>query len=367
MHTPSRGSPSGLATLSPGRESVFFVLSEKGNTVLDRRTLLAFTGLAAPTLSLSATPGVAQDRNLCPGFDKLRDQFLDVSGEKSFLIQVGGSHPWRADYQPDKPLFIGSAFKSFVLARYLQSVEIGAISLSDRLLINDDVRSLSSPVFGAEADPAKNLQGDASARTLLEAMIAHSDNTATDAILRHVGVEQVRHFIATAGLTATRIPDSTRRAFSYFGGAPPDTDQGWAGMKQIIAGEFFGSARSAINDRQTMVSSAADMVSYYQRVLAGEFFANPNVLTEFKRISAMADMIAMVVPPDIAAYAKGGSVDWQDFHAISGPGQMMLGRTPVTFCFTLNWTGPDDGVPKMLGGFKDVVAGMLKAVATCFG
>lgn len=335
--------------------------------MLDRRTLLAYAGLAGPTLSLSTTRAVAQDKNACAEFDTLREQFLAVPGEKSFLIQVGGSHAWRADYHPDKPLFIGSAFKSFVLARYLQLVEMGAVSLSDRLLVNDDIRSLSSPVFGAEADPAKNLQGEVSARTLLEAMIAHSDNTATDAILRHLGVEQVRHFIAAAGLTATRIPDSTRRAFSYFGGAPPDTDEGWAGMKRIMAGEFFGPPRSAINDRQTMVSSATEMVSYYQRVLASEFFVNPNVLTEFKRISAMAEMIAMVVPPDIAAYGKGGSVDWQDFHAISGPGQMMLGRTPVTFCFTLNWTGPDDSVPKMLGGFKEVAAGMLKAVATCFG
>jgi hypothetical protein len=46
---------------------------------------------------------------------------------------------------------------------------------------------------------------------------------------------------------------------------------------------------------------------------------------------------------------------------------MILGRTPVTFCFTLNWTGPDDGVPTVLTGFKGSVAGMLAAVATCFG
>ena len=343
------------------------MLSAKGNTVLDRRTLLALAGLAVPAFSLPATSALAQAKNPCADFDKPRDQFLAASGEKSFLIQVGGSPSWRADYQPDKPLFIGSAFKSFVLTSYLRNVETGMLTLSDRLPINDDIRSLSSPVFGAEADPAKKLQGEVSARSVLEAMIAHSDNTATDAILRHVGVEEVRRSIASAGLTATRIPDSTRRAFSYFAGAPPDTDEGWAGMQRIMADQFFGPPRSAINDRQTMVSSAADMVSYYQRVLAGEFFANPHTLTEFKRISAMADMIAMVVPPDIAAYAKGGSVDWQDFHAASGPGQMMLGRTPVTFCFTLNWTGPDDGVPKKLDGFKDAVAGMLKAVATCFG
>jgi beta-lactamase class A len=311
-------------------------------------------------------PALAQAEDRCAAFGKPRDQFLALAGEKSFLIDVGRSS-WRADYQADKPLFVGSAFKSLVLSTYLQEIEAGRLSLSDPLRINDDIRSLSSPVFGANPDPAKNLQGEAPARSVLEAMIAHSDNTATDAILRHVGVEKVRGFIAATGLTATKIPDSTRRAFSYFAGAPPDTDQGWAGMLRIIAGESFGPIRTAMNDHETMVSTAAELVSYYQRVLMGGFFAKPETLIEFKRISAMADMISRLVPPDIAAYAKGGSVDWQDFHAICGAGQMILGRTPVTFCFTVNWTGPDDSVPKMFGEFKNAAAGMLTAIASCFG
>jgi hypothetical protein len=46
---------------------------------------------------------------------------------------------------------------------------------------------------------------------------------------------------------------------------------------------------------------------------------------------------------------------------------MILGRTPVTFCFTVNWTGPDDSVLKMFGEFKNAAAGMLTAIASCFG
>ncbi|MEJ1975188.1 MAG: hypothetical protein WDN49_03125 [Acetobacteraceae bacterium] len=53
----------------------------------------------------------------------------------------------------------------------------------------------------------------------------------------------------------------------------------------------------------------------------------------------MADAIARVVPPGVAAYAKGGSIDWQDSHALCFAGQMMLGRDPVTICATVNWTG----------------------------
>jgi beta-lactamase class A len=39
----------------------------------------------------------------------------------------------------------------------------------------------------------------------------------------------------------------------------------------------------------------------------------PETLVEFKRIQAMADAIAQVVPPDTIAYAKGGSIDWDGF------------------------------------------------------
>jgi beta-lactamase class A len=80
----------------------------------------------------------------------------------------------------------------------------------------------------------------------------------------------------------------------------------------------------------------------------------------------MADAIARIVPPGIAAYAKGGSVDWQDFHALCAPGQMIIGSASVTFCFTLNWTGPDSSTPEVSAVFAKSAAGMLAAAAQCF-
>ena len=55
-----------------------------------------------------------------------------------------------------------------------------------------------------------------------------------------------------------------------------------------------------------------------------------------------------VVPTGIVGYGKGGSIDWQGFHCLSLPGQMLVGKTPVNFCFTINWPGPDSGVPEVL-------------------
>jgi beta-lactamase class A len=116
-----------------------------------------------------------------------------------------------------------------------------------------------------------------------------------------------------------------------------------------------------------MICGAATFVAYYQRALRGEYFTKSATVEKFKRIQAMADAIGFVVPPDTVAYAKGGSIDWQDFHALCVPGQMLLGRIPVTFCFTLNWTGPETGVAEAMHAYKDAVAGVLAAAAKTFG
>ena len=103
-------------------------------------------------------------------------------------------------------MFVGSAIKTFILTVFLRLVEAGVPNDNEQLPIDDEIRSLDSSVF-------KYLTGTASARTVLEAMISHSDNTATDAAIAQVGINQVRQFIASAGLTSTLIPDSTRILF----------------------------------------------------------------------------------------------------------------------------------------------------------
>lgn len=112
-----------------------------------------------------------------------------------------------------------------------------------------------------------------------------------------------------------------------------------------------------------MASTAEELVRWYRQALRGRFFKKAETLVEFKRIQAMADAIPQIVPPDTAAYAKGGSIDWEGFHCFCVPGQMVVGKVPVTFCFTINWTGPNEGVPAMFRSYRDAVAGVLKEAA----
>ena len=57
-----------------------------------------------------------------------------------------------------------------MLATYLQEVEAGRLSIDEQLAIDDNVRSTGGAVF-------EHLTGTTQARIVLEAMIAHSDNT----------------------------------------------------------------------------------------------------------------------------------------------------------------------------------------------
>jgi len=318
-----------------------------------RRQFLVLAGAAAGAAAIApARAGAAPvDSGGVPG---LLDDFLALPGAKSAQLDVDAvTEPWRVTHDPEAPLFCGSAFKTFVLATYLKEVEAGRLSETEQLAIDDAIRSVGGGVF-------EHLTGTTAARNVLEAMIAHSDNTATDVALARVGADKVRAFIAEAGLHQARIPDSTRRFFSYIDGYPAGEDMGWKGIEEMQAGQVHGTPRAPVNGEETMVCPASEFVAYYKRALAGAFFAKKETLVEFKRIQAMADAIALVVPQDTAAYLKGGSIDWNGFHCLAVAGQMIVAATPVTFCLTLNWTDGDGDKEAVETRYKQTAAEILR-------
>ena len=248
---------------------------------------------------------------------------------------------WQSRLNPDRPLFVGSAIKTFILAQNLIDAASGynGASLDKRYAIDNAIRSPVSPVLAS-------VEGTQEMRYLLEAMIAHSDNTATDIALAAVSPDRVRALIADAGLTDTRIPTSTRSMISYLAGAPVGVDWGWRKVSALASAEALPSAlqqspRVPLNPHDTMASTAIDMVRWYRNALRGEYFPDDQTLREFKRIQRMGDAIDKVVPDNHVAYAKGGSIDWNGFHALSVAGQMLVGRCTATFCFSYNWTDAD--------------------------
>ena len=326
-----------------------------------RRTLkLAASALAAQAMSgcggSSAEAGPLTGTSPVPVTQAV-NRFGAMAPETTHcLVHVDApAGAWSAGWQPDRQLFVGSAVKTFVLAQSIldSGSQRNALTGATQLRVSDAVRSPGSPVL-------QYLDGTLSLRSVLEAMISHSDNTATDIALAAATPARVRRLIAQAGLASTQIPDSTRLFFSYLAGAPADTDLGWEGLN--ASPDPNPQARAAINDAQSMRSTATDMVNWYRQTLGSSYFPNRGALTEYKRILAMADAIPVIVPPDIAACGKGGSIDWEGFHALSFPGRMVVDRVPVAFCFTYNWTGTETSTGAPFELFAQRSGAVLQAV-----
>jgi beta-lactamase class A len=323
---------------------------------MDRRS---FGALMVATLAGMTAIRPASAKNPARDLETRLQQFKAFPGTTSFRIDIGRNEV--ASDSAAAQLFVASAIKTFIVCQYLRDVEAGRLSEDEQLPVNDSVRSSDSAVL-------LSLTGTTPARSILEALITHSDDTATDIALLHVGPNRVRSFIAAARLRATLIPDSTRRFFSHNVGAPLGVDIGWFGVQQVLAsGHSLGPPRPPLNDQVTLASSANDLVSYYKRALAGRFFTKPATLAEFKRIH----LTNMFFPDDTVGYAKGGSGDWladsptvADFHALSYAGQMVVKATPVTFCFVANWMSvdPNSTSSDLTPAFADVIKGCLVAI-----
>ena len=137
-------------------------------------------------------------------------------------------------------------------------------------------------------------------------------------------------------------------------------DLGWPGVLHPP-----GPLRSPLNNVITLAGSARDFVSWYEQALRGVFFAKRETLTEFKRIQAMSEQIAKAVPPDTPAYAKGGELPWPGLSTKSFAGQIVVGgdgRRPVTFCFIVNWNGPESDFPAVEAEFFAAIKGILRVI-----
>jgi beta-lactamase class A len=287
--------------------------------------------------------------------------FQDLPGRKAIKIwapATDNAKQLRISSNASTPLFIGSAFKTFVLAEALRQVDAPDVVKTigtTQLKLDETVWSADSATFNPP-----HLTGLVSERTALEAMIMHSDNTATDMSLKRTGPDNVRRFIDSAGLRHTAIPDSTRSFFGYLLGAPDYKTFTWAELQASGPDPFVNSP---LNSVITMASTADDLVSYYARALQGEFFRDPATLTEFRRILSLGDAIWLIpVPLGARAFVKGGSIDIPGFHCLCVAGGMFFDDRWVYFTFIINWDAAAETDPSTVVAFATASGQALKVV-----
>jgi beta-lactamase class A len=290
--------------------------------------------------------------------------FRTLPGQKGIKFWSPGTRRKReflATLNPEGRLFCASSFKAFVLCeilRQLDAPDVGRQLATKQLALDDSVWSVSSPVFNPPL-----LAGSVSLRTTLEAMISHSDNTATDMALNLAGADQVRNLIANIGLTDTFIPDGTRDFFGYVFGAPNWQTITWDEIVALLDSDP-PLVHPIVNDTQTMVSTPNDFVSFYSRALQGEFFQYPETLREFRTILTTADTIARVIPIGVSAFLKAGSVDAQPYHALCVAGGMFFAGRWIYFATMINWEKDAETDPETVGAFAAVAQEALAKIVT---
>ena len=289
--------------------------------------------------------------------------FEPLPGTKSIKILAPATHNRRefaSELNPGLPLFCASSFKGYVLCEALRHNEASNGDLArTELKLDESVWSLDSEVFNPP-----HLSGLVSHRTALEAMVSHSDNTGADMVLKHIGADNVRSFVAGIGLRHTRIPNSTRQFLGYIFGVPNWNKTSWD--EAVAAAKRGGPlAHPPINDVQTMVSSASDFVSFYSRALQGTFFKNAATLREFRAILMIADAIPQVIPLGATGFAKGGQINVGGFNALCLTGGMYFPDRWVYFATMINWKSIDPG--RTMSAFEMAVAQAFMRVKKALG
>ncbi len=313
-----------------------------------RREFLKKAGATGTLTVVPAMPATAQHRRLVPR--RIVSRFAQLPGDKAFKILAPASNGragFVVDLNADRMLFVASAIKTFVLCEALRqadSPDVDAVLEQRELVLDSTVWSFGSPTF-----TPPDLTGVVSERTALEAMITRSDNTATDMIFKLAGADNVRTFIASARLTNTLVPDSTRAFTGYLFGAPDYKNLSWEQLQAVVNGPVV---HPFLNTVQTLASSADDLVSYYSRALQGAFFTHPETLNEFRRIHTLCDFIYLVpLPLGASAYAKSGNADITGFHARSIAGGLFFADQWVYFAFIINWYADSGDDPETVAGF----------------
>ncbi|MGH8591540.1 MAG: serine hydrolase [Gammaproteobacteria bacterium] len=327
--------------------------------VNSRRNFLKAAAATGTLAAVPAMPAAAKHGHVAP--ERIVARFAQLPGDTAFKIFAPAAKDKKAfvaQLNSDRILFVASAIKTFVLCEALRqadSLDVDQILEQRELALDSTVWSFGSPTF-----TPPDITGVVTERTAMEAMITRSDNTATDMMFKAAGADNVRNFIASAGLTSTLVPDSTRAFAGYLFGAPDYENLTWEQLQQVVTGPII---QPFLNDVQTLASSANDFVSYYSRALQGEFFQHRETLNEFRRLLTLSDFIYLVpLPLGVSAYAKSGNADTPGFHARSIAGGLFFGDQWIYFAFIINWYAESGDDPETIARFFSAINESLTLV-----
>jgi beta-lactamase class A len=211
-----------------------------------------------------------------------------------------------------EPFEVGSCFKAFVAAECCRQVSEGLLTWDDPLRL-DPERRVPASAWSEDWPDGSTVTLDEAAR----AMIAVSDNTATDMVMDLLGQDNVVAMIQRIGLSGTVVPQSTRAVY--------DQDH----RVRPVACE----------------STMRDLARFYAAVLSPDSPLDERARSDFRRLMRQEDLEQGSAWPDgVECYRKSGSLAPPPMFAMAMAGAFAADHHQAEFAFALNIETSDDTV-----------------------
>lgn len=251
-------------------------------------------------LALAAAP---------PPPDGLADRLLPLLRAHKGSVAVGVKHLDSGQtffHQADQVMPTASLIKVCVLVEAYLQVGEGTLSLRDKVTLHEADKVPGSGILTTHFSDGATLP----LRDCLRLMVAYSDNTATNLVLDHVGIENVNKRMASWGLKETRINAKV------FRGSTTSVDP--ARTKKYGLGS----------------TTAREMVSLFEELAAGSRLRPPLKQAVLGHLSRNEDRLKFprLLPSGTRVAHKDGSVT----EARTDAGILYTPDGPIVVCVLTN-------------------------------
>lgn len=266
---------------------------------------------AVPVEQMAVDSAAADSGALDSAFAAIERESGGQLGVAAVVVENGRTVGWR-----DSAAFpMASTFKLTVALAVLAKVDSGRISLDDSIrLAPADYRLGPSPV--TEGLPAGG--GPVTVRRMIESMMMYSDNTATDALMRHIGgPEAVMAHLRSRGVEGLRVDRYEGQVYLDYNGVrqPPPAAEWTPRRVQRLIDSVPQAEKQAARDRffagPRDTSTPDGMAALLVQVQRGEGIAPGSrgfLLDAMRRSPTGTRRIRAGVPEGVEVMDKTGTI-----------------------------------------------------------
>jgi hypothetical protein len=279
---------------------------------------------------------------------QLLDQLQELWGDKKEYFSFCLFHNNEIiHYQKDKEFNVASSYKVYILGELLRQYDEGKLSFEQTLTLTKDVRIFDSS-YTENMENGKAL----TIHELANAMMGYSDNTATEMLQSHLGIDNIRSLLHQNEICQTRFPDKLKSLMDI------------TSNKTYIDSDL---ASILYKGELGIISTANDLARFYQLLWSKSLFSRSETLKKMKEILSNEDKQQIIQWPEgVSCYRKSGNIDLEHYYGFSLAGilQKEEAYTPFALCLNCNY---EENINEMLALFKKSFGLMKECFLTKLG